>query len=137
MEMTSFFGTVLIFLSLKQFVEAGLFRNFVVRIDDLVERLEEATETNKALNKSAEQKMANLTTTVEQLKQENVALNTTLSMVQNMLNGKFWCVHVSLRLPPVLLFVLALRSTLCKNYLRLKFFRLRFSFWAHMLLSWV
>ncbi len=30
-----------------------------------------------------------------------------------------------------------LRSTLCKNYLGLKIFRLRFSFWAHMLLSWV
>ncbi len=30
-----------------------------------------------------------------------------------------------------------LRSTLCKNHRGLKNFRLRFSFWAHMLLSWV
>ncbi len=98
MEMTSLCGTALIFLSLVQFVEAG-FRNFVVSIDNLVERLEEATETNKALNKSAEEKMVNLTTTMEQLKQENavlkqdnVALNTTLSTIQNRLDGKFWCV---------------------------------------------
>ncbi len=35
-------------------------------------------------------------------------------------------------------FLSYLRSTLCKNYyLGLKIFRLRFSFWAHMLLSWV
>ncbi len=102
MEMTSFFGAALQYLSLVQFVEAVLFRNFVIRVDNLVERLEEATETNKALKKSAEEKMVNLTTTMEQLQQENavlkgnyIALNTTLSMMQNRLDGKFWCVRHS------------------------------------------
>ncbi len=98
--MRNFARITIIFLSLKQYAKSELFRNFVIRIDDLVERLESAAKTNKA----AEENIANFTSTVEQLKQDNADLKTNnavlkerVSMMQNMLNGmsiELYCIVI-------------------------------------------
>ncbi len=89
---------ILLFLSLVEYVEAGvpagvLESNVLLRMKDMMKKMEEVSETNKQCNNT----VANYTTTVENLRAANEelketveALNETITTMQGRLLLECW-----------------------------------------------